>query len=243
VGQWAAALHLNVFSNSGDFMKKWVFSLLMSTCTAGSLLAAPQAIVFDFGGVLTGSPDREAVVQFIRQTHQLSEADFEKVNQEKRLAVKAGKTDEEFWIAYAKEHGIRLLSNWSEDFHSVMKSAVGANPEMFALVERLKGANVPVALLSNIDPRLSKLIRSYGYYELFEPCLLSHEIGVEKPDVKAFEILLKELALPAQDVVFIDDKQENVEAAKKLGIDAIVFESTDQIKSELVKRGVLKPAS
>ncbi|MBS0653633.1 MAG: HAD family phosphatase [Verrucomicrobia bacterium] len=221
-------------------MKKWVFSLLITTCTAGSLLAAPQAIVFDFGGVLTGNPDREAVVHFIRQTHHLSEAEFEKANQEKRLAMKDGKTDEEFWIAYAKEHGVQLPSNWSESFHAVMKKAVGANPEMFALVDRLKEEKVPVALLSNIDARLSKLIRSFGYYEQFDPCLLSHEIGVEKPDPKAFEVLLKELKFPAQDVVFIDDKLENVQAAKALGIDAIVFESTDQIKRELAQRGTLK---
>ena len=221
-------------------MKKWIFALLVSTCTAGPLLAEPQAVVFDFGGVLTGNPDREAVVHFIRQTHQLSEAEFEKVNQEKRRAIKEGKSDEEFWIGYAKEQEIQLPANWSEVFHTVMKRAVGANPEMFALVERLKREKIPVALLSNIDVRLSKLIRSFGYYDLFESCLLSHEIGVEKPDPKAFEILLKELDVPAQDVVFIDDKEENVAAAKTLGIDAIVFESTDQIKSELAKRGILK---
>ena len=47
---------------------------------------------------MTGASNREAVIAFICQSFHLSEEEFEKVNQEKRFAVKQGKTDEEFWI-------------------------------------------------------------------------------------------------------------------------------------------------
>ncbi len=221
-------------------MKKTLFSLIASTLTATSLIAAPQAIVFDFGGVLTGEPNREAVITFIRQSFHFSAEEFEKVNQEKRLAVKQGKTDEEFWISYAKNKGIKLPANWSASFKSVMKDAIGVKPEMYVLVDQLKEQQIPVALLSNIDDRLSKLIRDFGLYEPFEPCLLSCEIGVENPDLKAYELLLKTLNLPAKDVVFIDDRPENVEAAKTLGLDAILFESEQQLRNELSTRGSLK---
>lgn len=46
--------------------------------------------------------------------------------------------------------------------------------------------------------------------------------------------------LPASEIVFIDDKAENVEAAKKIGIDAIVFESSEQLRTELLQRKLLK---
>lgn len=221
-------------------MKKTLFSLIASIITATSLIAAPQAIVFDFGGVLTGEPNREAVITFICQSFHFSAEEFEKVNQEKRQAVKQGKTDEEFWIAYAKNKGIKLPANWSTSFKSVMKDAIGVNPKMYALVDQLKEQQIPVALLSNIDERLSKLIRDFGLYKPFEPCLLSCEIGVEKPDLKAYELLLKTLNLPAQDVVFIDDRLENVEAAKTIGLDAILFESEQQLRNELSIRGALE---
>ena len=121
-----------------------------------------------------------------------------------------------------------------------MKDAIGVNPEMYVLVDQLKAQQIPVALLSNIDDRLSNLIRDFGFYEPFEPCLLSCEIGVEKPDLKAYELLLKTLNLPAKDVVFIDDRPENVEAAKTLGLDAILFKSEQQLRNELRTRGSLK---
>jgi len=221
-------------------MKKILFSLIASTLTATSLIAAPQAIVFDFGGVLTGETNREAVVTFIRQSFHFSAEEFEKVNQEKRVAVKQGKTDEEFWITYAKNKGIKLAANWSASFRSVIKDAIGINPEMYALVDQLKKQQIQVALLSNIDEHLSKLIRDFGLYEPFDPCLLSCEIGVEKPDLKAYELLLKMLNLPAKDVVFIDDRPENVEAAKTIELDAILFESEPQLRNELTTRGALE---
>jgi FMN phosphatase YigB (HAD superfamily) len=220
-------------------MKKMLFSLTASIMTATSLVAEPVAIVFDFGGVLTGEPNREAVVAFIQESFHFSKEEFEKINQEKRLAVKQGKTDEEFWISYAKNVGVELPSNWAVSFRSVMKDAIGVSREMYVLVDQLKEQKIPVALLSNIDERLSKLIRDFGLYEPFSPCLLSCEIGIEKPDLKAYEFLLNELRLPAEDVVFIDDRAENIEAAKAVGLDAILFESEQELRKELRKRGVL----
>lgn len=220
-------------------MKKNLFSLVATLTTASSLLAIPQGIVFDFGGVMTGEPNREAVVDFIRKSFGFSESEFEKVNLEKRAAIKQGMSEDEFWFSYARNKGIELPCNWRESFKIVMKDAIGINPNMYALVEELRGLNIPVALLSNIDERLSKLIREFGLYKPFDPCLLSCDIGMEKPDPRAYELLLKELHLPATEVIFIDDRQENIEAAKKLGLDAILFESEPQLRKELAKRGLL----
>lgn len=221
-------------------MKKTLFSLIASTFTTAFLISAPQAIVFDFGGVMTGEPNREAVITFIRQSFHFSADEFEKVNQEKRLAVKQGKTDEEFWISYAKNKGIKLPNNWTTSFRSVMKDAIGINPEMYALVDQLKEQKIPVALLSNIDERLSKLIRDFGLYDPFNPCLLSCEIGIEKPDLKAYELLLTKLNLQAKEVIFVDDRPENIESAKTIGLDVILFESEQQLRNELSRRGVLE---
>lgn len=216
-------------------MKKIFLSLM----TATSLIAAQQAIVFDFGGVMTGEPNREAVVHFLCESLQLSEVEFEKANLEKRQAAKNGKTDEEFWLSFSKQKEIPLSPNWSKDFKSALKHAIGVNPEMYALVDELKKKQIPIALLSNIDMRLSKLIREFGLYEPFDPCLLSCEIGIEKPDPRAYKTLLEKLELPAKDIVFIDDRLENIEKAKELGIDAILFESPLQIRKELRNRKLL----
>ncbi|MBS3904961.1 MAG: HAD-IA family hydrolase [Simkania sp.] len=217
-------------------MKKFLLYFMATT----TLFAAPQAVVFDFGGVMTKEVNREAVVHFLCESLQLSKTAFEQANLEKRKAVKLGKTDEEFWIEFAKRHQVHLSNDWSQKFKAVLKEAIGVNPEMYALVDTLKEKQIQVALLSNIDKRLSKLIREFGLYQSFDPCLLSCDIGVEKPDPKAYQILLQTLHLSPADIVFIDDLPENITAATQAGIDAILFESAEQTREELKKRGLLE---
>jgi HAD superfamily hydrolase (TIGR01509 family) len=216
-------------------MKKLLLAFLAATA---SLAAVPQAVVFDWGHVLANE-DRSVVVNFMCETFQLSEADFEAVNLEKRKAVQSGKSDIDFWIEFGKQKGITLPSNWPEIYTLVIKASVGVNSEMYALIDELKAQQIRVGLLSNINSRYTKLIRDFGFYQPFDPCLLSSEIGWEKPDPKAYETLLKAMNIPAKDIVFIDDKLENVESAKKLGIDAIVFESAQQIRSALIERKLI----
>ncbi len=215
-------------------------ALFLSLLTVTTLLtAAPQAVVFDFGGVMNGEPDREMIAQFLRESFQLSEADFEKINQEKRKAVRDGKTDQEFWLGYAKQQQIELPSNWADTFRSVLKASIRARDEMYQLVDELKEKQLQIALFSNIDHRLAKIIRDFGLYEAFNPCILSCEIGVEKPNVKAYKILVERLNIPPTDIIFIDNKLENVEKAKEIGIDGILFESHEQIRQELKQRELL----
>ena len=110
---------------------------------------------------------------------------------------------------------------------------------MYALVEELKSKKIPVALLSNIDKRLSTILRELDLYYPFEPCLLSCDIGAEKPDLRAYEVALNHLNTPAHQIVFFDDREENIEAAKQAGLDAILFESAAQAREELAKRNLL----
>ncbi len=67
-------------------MKKYLFSFITSAMTTTSLMAAPQAIVFDWGNVI-GFSDRSVVVNFICGAFRFSEEEFESANFEKRKGV------------------------------------------------------------------------------------------------------------------------------------------------------------
>lgn len=216
-------------------MKKLILLLL----AVASLNAAPQAVVFDFGGVMTGEQNKEAVILFLCESLNLTAAEFEKANLEKKQASKTGTTDSQFWQEFAHKKNIQLTTDWPHQFNSVMKEAIGINPEMYALVDQLKENQIPVALLSNIDDRLSKMLREFDLYEPFHPCLLSCEIGVEKPDPKAYQILIEQLGLNPSEIIFIDDRLENILEAKRMGLDAILFHSHKQIQIELQSRDLL----
>ncbi len=211
-------------------LKKMVLSLF----AASFLSAAPQAVVFDWGKVLA-NPDRGPIVSFLSAALSLTPDEFEKANLQKR-SHEGSELD--YWINLAAERGVALPFNFPDQYRSVSRAALNIDASMYRLVEELKASGITIALLSNIPKRYGDLIRSYGLYDPFAPCLLSGEIGVEKPNPKAYEILLRELALPASDVVFVDDLAENIEAARKIGIDAIRFESLPQLQKELQRRGL-----
>lgn len=73
--------------------------IILALLTLGSSVwGESKAIIFDFGGVMTGEPHRALVVDFLCRTLHLSKQEFEVINKEKKAACKAGKTDVEFWL-------------------------------------------------------------------------------------------------------------------------------------------------
>lgn len=94
-----------------------------------SLSAAPQAIVFDFGDVLTTKPNTEEIRQFLRTSFGLSKEEFIRANQLKYDLIKQGKTDDrQFWIEYAKDHNIVLPEGWLDEFIKI-KTTVLVDPK------------------------------------------------------------------------------------------------------------------
>jgi HAD superfamily hydrolase (TIGR01509 family) len=77
--------------------------------------------------------------------------------------------------------------------------------------------------------------KKFDYHKLFCSVTYSFEVGVSKPDPQAFNLILEKLHVTPTECLFIDDSLRNVEAAAKLGINAIQFENSKQLKSELQK--------
>ena len=63
--------------------------------------------------------------------------------------------------------------------------------------------------------------------------IVSYQYKVMKPDRSIYEILLNKYKLKAEECVFIDDRVENVEGAKKIGFYGIHFQSFEQASAEL----------
>ena len=63
-------------------------------------------------------------------------------------------------------------------------------------------------------------------------------MGIKKPTPQIFNTTLLKLGVENNEAVFVDDGKKNIEKAKELGMNGIVFESMVQLKSELEKFGV-----
>jgi putative hydrolase of the HAD superfamily len=208
--------------------------------TATSLLAAePRAVVFDYGGVLAFS-DRRIVDQFVCESLNLTTHELKcSAAQERRKAIKKGVPQSDFWQEYAKARGIVLSDDWKKTFNQILEGSLGINFEMFNLIDELKRREIVVGLLSNIGKVSAHTINQFGYYSSFDHCLLSCEMGVEKPNPRAYQILVEKIGIPPSDIVFFDDLPRNIDAAKKVGLDAVLFESAEQVREVLKQKRLL----
>ena len=131
-------------------------------------------------------------------------------------------------------------------------------PEVFQLIE--KGGKVFTAVPEGIeilDKIIAKGYTVYGYTNWkaialkklkeefpkvcnkFKAITSAHEIGYRKPEHTGYKKLLDQFNLEASDCIFIDDQEENVVAAKEVGIEAIFCNSHDNVKTELKKLNIL----
>ena len=99
---------------------------------------------------------------------------------------------------------------------------------------------VPLWALSNTNRlHFEFMMRRYGFFRHFAGFVLSHEVGLLKPDERIFRIALEKVQARAPEVLFVDDQDANVRAAQALGIDAFRFVNSDQFAAELKARGLL----
>jgi len=102
-------------------------------------------------------------------------------------------------------------------------------------------------LLSNINPIhydyiMDYLQREFGFENndhLFEKTYYSHLVGLRKPDKAIFEKVLKENKLVAEETLFIDDIQSNLEGAKALGIQTYLMTAPDTMQDFIKREGLL----
>ena len=106
------------------------------------------------------------------------------------------------------------------------------------MIEDLKAKGLKVYLLSNYPKELFTLHTECGRFPFIDKVdgkVVSGFVQLVKPDREIYEYLLKEYDLKAEECVFIDDREENVEAAKEIGINGIWFWNYEQAWGELEK--------
>jgi putative hydrolase of the HAD superfamily len=118
-------------------------------------------------------------------------------------------------------------------FIDIWNGLLSADEDMAALVAEL-GVDHNLALASNTDAtHFAFSTESFGVMQAFEQNFLSYEMGLLKPDPAYFHHVLYGLWASPANCIFIDDRPENVRSARNLGIIGLVFESIDELKSDL----------
>ncbi len=184
-----------------------------------------KAIIFDLGGVLYDIDTNLSRTAFAELGLENFGDLYSLQGQEEifdRLEV--GKLPEpEFFAALNKHVKIRMEG---EDIIWAWNALlIGMEPEIPPMLMGLK-ERYTTALLSNtnryhaahINNEMIEDFSLGGLRSLFHHTFLSHLIGLRKPDPAIYAHVLKEMKIPGENCVFIDDNPANVEAARKAGI-------------------------
>lgn len=126
-----------------------------------------------------------------------------------------------------------------EQFSEVWNRALDLNPiQSESFLENLS-KNYRLALLSNTDPiHMSHEEERFPFFRLFPIRIYSYRVGVSKPDPLIYREALQACKVRADEAVYIDDVAAYAEAAQRLGMTGIVFQSPEQLQSDLRKLGI-----
>jgi putative hydrolase of the HAD superfamily len=199
-----------------------------------------DAVIFDYGRVLSVAPSSDELRQFAALVS-VTEPPFFEIYSATRHDYDRGLTDfRQHWQTFCNAAGVELGPAQVEriaDMETLMWLRV--NPETLALAREIKAQGVRIAILSNMPHDLLAYVRrEYDWLDEFQVKVWSCELGVTKPDLAIYCACLDALGCDAARTLFFDDHANNVAAARKLGMEAHIFESAEQARA-IVREGIV----
>lgn len=204
----------------------------------GESLTAVRSIIFDMGNVLIDFSHERACMQL----QQIIGVPWQKIktalfDSGLEMEYEAGKVSTA-QVCSELETRLGVKIDLPKMIHAAC-DIFTAKPEMEALVKTLKSDGWRLVLLSNVNEAHWNWIHDrYSFLPHFDEWVLSFRVGACKPEDTIYEAAIAAAGFPAHQCLFIDDVRQNVEAARRLGIDAHQFSDLEGLKPWLEARGV-----
>lgn len=195
-----------------------------------------DAVLCDFDGVLKFS-DLEQQAE-IERAYGVEPGTVARVTGRSALVVPAltGLVTREEWLASAvpvlaglvgsAARASALTADW-------LAARTWADEEVLALLTRAR-SRVPVVLVSNATSELAAHLRELELHDAFDHVVSSYDVGVAKPDPRIFEIAAGHAGVPPERCLFVDDRAENVDAARVLGMTGVVYRAPADLETALL---------
>lgn len=115
-----------------------------------------------------------------------------------------------------------------------------AKPDVWEKIPRLKEKGYGIYLLSNYSEELfKKHTADASFMQEIDGMVVSYQVHITKPDKRIYHHLLNKYDLKPEECIFFDDRAENTEAAKKIGIESVTITSSRQLL-ELLDQMILE---
>ena len=196
--------------------------------------AKPRAVIFDVGNVLYGWDPESFLVRQVAEDRQRLKFIEDVGLWEWHDTLDGGRDFREA----ADELSIKfpeyahLISAWGERFGETITDPV---PGMHAIVEELDARGVPLFAITNFSADFWPPFhaRERAFFDRFRDIVVSGEVKLLKPDPAIYFLALDRFALNPRGALFVDDRQINVDAAKAVGMHAVLFTSAEDLRTRL----------
>lgn len=116
---------------------------------------------------------------------------------------------------------------------------IGEMPGMRELLIQLKNAGFKLYGLTNWCSKVRITMSQYEIFQLLDGYIISSEEKVVKPEPEIYHRLFDKYGLKAEECLFADDREENIEGGRRAGMEGIVFVDAEQYKAELKRMNVV----
>jgi len=201
-------------------------------------MARIEAVIFDLGRVIVEIDFTRSLFRLFQDFEQPSQ-DFIQQLMEDDLIHRYNTGQIQPWEFYEAVKEKFKLEIGFEEFKDLWCDIFLPMPGMEELIRELEG-KVKLGVFSNTDPlHWHHIYDTNPIMEIFTRPTLSFEIGMQKPAAESYRYAARNVDTPVGNCFYIDDLQENVEAARQVGMRGIQFESTAQLRNELGIRKLL----
>jgi 2-haloacid dehalogenase len=124
-----------------------------------------------------------------------------------------------------------LIRAWKIHYNEMMKGDIEGS---VTILGELRAQGIPLYALTNWSAETFPIGRErFAFFGWFRGIVVSGEEKIAKPDARIYQILINRFNLDAYKTLFIDDRQENIDAAKVLGFKTIHFTNPDDLRKRL----------
>ncbi len=199
-----------------------------------------QAVLFDYGMVLSGPPLARAW-EAMKQVTALDERTFHAAYWAPRHEYDRGTyTGVAYWQAMGEHAGLKLAD---EQIRMLLRLDTEVwtelNLPMVAWAGRLQQAGVRTGILSNLgDALASGVLAKFDWIGRFDHCLWSHAVKLAKPEAAIYRLAAEGLKVAPEAVLFIDDREDNIAGAQAVGMATVRYTTHEAFVQEMVARGL-----
>ncbi|AXC13729.1 HAD-superfamily hydrolase subfamily IA, variant 3 [Acidisarcina polymorpha] len=199
---------------------------------------ALNAVIFDYGMVLSNPADPAAHHELMKIFGATAE-DFEREYWAYRHAYDEGQFDGEgYWQRCAAGAGVALSDHQIRQLiANDIRMWSSLNRNMVDWAVTISKSGFKTGILSNIGFELADEFKQHDWVKGFTHNTWSCELRLAKPDPAIYHHVLDAIQVPAAEVLFLDDRQENILSAEAVGLQGILFRNVQQLQEDLQSRG------